>query len=184
MKLSGGDNLSPKGEENLDALFTRLALEQGPRMTAIARAIVGHRYSPEDVVQQALMNLYEHRDRYDWSEPAPLLRRAVVNEALRRLRRKPMLAIDSVAEPVRGNQAPESPVLRGELIEQVKVAIDHLPEHFKAALVLCEYEGLSYPEIAQTLVITIQQTKTWIFRARRQLEQMLGGYVSEGKKTS
>ena len=182
MKLSGGDNLSPKGEENLSALFERLALEQGPRMVAIARAIVGRRYSPEDIVQQALMNLYEHRERYDWSEPTPLLRRAVVNEALRRLRRKPMVGIDSVAEPSRNDDSPDAPVLRGELIEQVKIAIDRLPDHFKAALVLCEYEGLSYPEIAQTLGITLQQTKTWIFRARRQLEQMLGGYMTEGKK--
>lgn len=50
-------------------------------MLAIARAIVGTRASPEDVVQQAFMNLYQHRDRYDWREAGGLMRRTVVNEA-------------------------------------------------------------------------------------------------------
>lgn len=179
MKLSGNDNPADSGED-LDKVFDRLAREQGPRMVGIARAIVCRRCSPEDVVQQALMNLYQHRERYDWSDPTPLLRRAVVNEALRQLRRKPMLSIDSVAE-IQKDNSPATPVLQAEMVEQVKKAIDRLPDHFKAALVLCEYERMSYPEIAQTLGITIQQTKTWIFRGRRQLEKMLGGYVECGK---
>ena len=53
------------------------------RLIAVARGIVGNRASPEDVVQQAITNLYEHRHRYDWREPGGLMRRTVVNEALR-----------------------------------------------------------------------------------------------------
>lgn len=180
MILNEGDNSGPKGQDDLDALFERLVRDHAPRLQAIARGIVGRRFSPEDVVQQAITNLYQHRLRYDWSQPLPLLRRAVVNEALRLLRRPPMAPIDSV--DVGGkDDAPDAPVLQNETVQQVRKAIDRLPDHFRAALVLCEYEGLSYPEIAQELGITIQQTKTWIFRGRRQLEQMLGEYVRTGK---
>src|SRR3954464_4809604 len=71
-------------------LFERAVQEHSRRLLAIARSIVGHRASPEDVVQQAVMNLFQHRDRYDWREPGGLLRRTVVNEALRILRQPKM----------------------------------------------------------------------------------------------
>ena len=162
MTVNDGNDSGDAGEEDLEQLFERLVRDHSPRLTAIARAIVGRRFSPEDVVQQAFSNLYEHRERYDWSEPLPLLRRAVVNEALRLLRRPAMSSIDSV--DVGKDDSPDSSMVQNETVQQVKKAIDRLPDHFRAALVLCEYEGLSYPEIAKELGITIQQTKTWIFR--------------------
>src|SRR5512133_606244 len=82
MSISGPENRA----EETRHLFERAVQEHSKRLLAIARAIVGYRASPEDVVQQALMNLYQHRDRYDWREPGGLLRRTVVNEALRILR--------------------------------------------------------------------------------------------------
>lgn len=179
MKIEDADSRPDGGQEDLDALFVRLVKDHSPRMIAIARGIVGRRFAPEDVVQQAVMNLYEHRERYDWSEPVPLLRRAVVNEALRLLRRPPMAPIESF--DIGKENLPESPMMQNETVLQVRKAIEKLPDHFRAALVLCEYEGLSYPEIAKELGITIQQTKTWIFRGRRQLEQMLAEYVKDGR---
>lgn len=179
MSSKGEDNLPVKPEPDLDALFERVVRDHGPRLQAIARAIVGKRFSPEDVVQQAVVNLYEHRHRYDWSEPLPLLRRATVNEALRLLRRPKMADMESM--DFGKEDSPGSAMDQNETVQQVRSAIDKLPEHFRAALVLCEYEGLSYPQIAQELGITIQQTKTWIFRGRRQLEQMLGDYVRDGR---
>ena len=67
-------------------LFEEAVHNHSRRLLAIARAVVGTRASPEDVVQQAITNLFQHRERYDWHEPGGLLKRAVVNEALRILR--------------------------------------------------------------------------------------------------
>src|SRR6266508_3759040 len=75
------------------SLFEEAVRQHSKRLLAIARAIVGTRASPEDVVQQAVMNLFKHRDRYDWREPGGLLRRAVVNESLRLLRQPRMSAV-------------------------------------------------------------------------------------------
>src|SRR5687768_2437477 len=80
LKLAGGS------EPSTEELFDRAVREHSRRLLAIARGIVGNRASPEDVVQQALLNLYQHRARYDWHEAGGLMRRAVVNEALRLLR--------------------------------------------------------------------------------------------------
>src|SRR4051812_49964133 len=79
--------------ETTEELFERAVRQHTRRLMAIARAIVGNRASAEDVVQQALVNLYQHRDRYDWREPGGLMRRSVVNEALRLLRQPRMTAV-------------------------------------------------------------------------------------------
>src|SRR5437763_4055274 len=76
--------------ESTEELFERAVRLHTRRLLAIARAIVGNRASAEDVVQQAVMNLFTHRERYDWNQPGGLLRRSVVNEALRLLRQPRM----------------------------------------------------------------------------------------------
>jgi RNA polymerase sigma-70 factor (ECF subfamily) len=63
-----------------------------------------------------------------------------------------------------------------ETILRVRQAIDRLPEHFRAALVLCEYENMAYSQIAEVLGASIPQVKTWLHRGRRQLAGMLEGF--------
>ena len=120
------------------------------------------------------MNLYQHRERYDWREPGGLLRRAVVNEALRLLRQPRMTAVAD-DHPGRGNalDEPSGSMNQRETVAKVRAAIEKLPEHYRAALVLCEYEQMPYVEIAKTLNASVPQIKTWIHRARRQLATML-----------
>jgi RNA polymerase sigma-70 factor (ECF subfamily) len=75
------------------------------------------------------------------------------------------------------HRSPEAPMETREVVQKVREAIDQLPDHFRAALVLCEYEGMSYQQISETLGCSIPQVKTWLHRARRKLAGMLEGYV-------
>jgi len=155
-------------------LFERAVRLHAPRLIAVARAVVGRRGGAEDVVQQALMNLYRHRERYDWREPVGLLRRTVVNEALRVLRQPRQVEMaEEPAEAARPARAPDGPAMQRETIERVREAIERLPEHFRAALVLCEYEGMDYAQIADVLGASVPQVKTWLHRGRRQLARTL-----------
>jgi RNA polymerase sigma-70 factor (ECF subfamily) len=163
-------------EPSTAELFERAVRQHARRLTTIARAIVGHRCGPEDVVQQALMNLYRHRERYDWREPIGLLRRTVVNEALRVLRQPRMAAVndDHPAAAATGHGAsPDGAMIARETVDRVRDAINRLPDHFRAALVLCEYEGMDYAQIADVLGASIPQVKTWLLRGRRQLATVL-----------
>jgi RNA polymerase sigma-70 factor (ECF subfamily) len=152
-------------------LFEQAVKSHARRLLAIAGAIVGHRATPEDVVQQALVNLFQHRDRYDWHQPGGLLRRAVVNEALRVLRQPRMSPV--TPETPAAAAAPDGGMIDRETVERVRAAIERLPEHFRAALVLCEYEGMAYAQIADVLGASVPQVKTWLHRGRRQLARML-----------
>lgn len=183
----------PVPVETTAGLFEAAVRLHSRRLLAIARAIVGNRASAEDVVQQALVNLYQHRDRYDWREPGGLMRRSVVNEALRLLRQPRMTAVADDHPDDRGRRgvfgasgsaggrggfaSPADPMIGRETVQRVRAAIDRLPEHFRAALVLCEYENMAYTQIAEVLGCSVPQVKTWLHRGRRQLAEMLRGFV-------
>jgi RNA polymerase sigma-70 factor (ECF subfamily) len=157
-------------------LFEKAVRLHSRRLLAVARAIVGPT-AAEDVLQQAILNLYQHRDRYDWSEPAGLMRRTVVNEALRLLR-QPRMSLVADDHPGR-SETPVSGMLDEEMVQQVRKAIARLPEHFRAALVLCEYENMSYVQIAEVLQASVPQVKTWLHRGRRQLAEKLKAFADE-----
>ena len=158
-------------------LFEQAVRTHSRRLLAIARSIAGNRARAEDMVQQAMTNLYEHRDRYDSREPGGLMRRAVVNKALRILRQPRMTVVgddlpSASAEPMVG-------MLDRETVQRVRAAIDRLPEHFRAALVLCEYENMPYAQIAEVLDCSVPQVKTWLHRGRKQLARMLEDFVKD-----
>lgn len=165
--------------ETTEELFEKAVRLHSRRLLGIARGIVGSHAAAEDVLQQAIVNLYEHRERYNWREPVGLMRKTVVNEALRTLR-TPRMGL--VGDDRAGKEAvPGEGMEQAETVERVRTAIGQLPDHFRAALVLCEYEGMSYVEIAEVLEVTIPQVKTWLHRGRRQLAEKLKEFV-EGIK--
>jgi RNA polymerase sigma-70 factor (ECF subfamily) len=162
--------------ETTEELFERAVRLHSRRLLAIARAIVGSRASAEDVVQQAVLNLFQHRARYDWNQPGGLLRRSVVNEALRILR-QPRMTMVADDHPSRSNDGPGRAMDDAETIARVRKEIESLPPHFRAALVLCEYEEMSYDQIAEVLGCSIPQVKTWLHRGRRQLAEKLKAFM-------
>src|SRR5512140_1634224 len=128
--------MPPLDDATIRVLFEQAVATQTRRLIAIARAIVGTRASAEDVVQQAVLNLYQHRQRYDWRQPGGLLRRTVVNESLRVLR-TPRMSVVAEDHPETGSHEPGDRMIKSETTQRVQEAIARLPEHFRAALVLC-----------------------------------------------
>ncbi len=55
----------------------------------------------------------------------------------------------------------------------LKSAIDSLPEKERLVIVLREYQGLEYKEIAEALGCPIGSVKVLIFRARQRLRDRL-----------
>ena len=55
----------------------------------------------------------------------------------------------------------------------IQQALDALPADFRAAVVLCDIEGLSYEEIAATLGVKLGTVRSRIHRSRAQLRELL-----------
>ena len=59
----------------------------------------------------------------------------------------------------------------------IKTAIRQLPEPFKIAIILREFQGLSYDEIAKTTNTSVGTVKSRIARARIKLQEVLKNYI-------
>jgi RNA polymerase sigma-70 factor (ECF subfamily) len=71
----------------------------------------------------------------------------------------------------------QDPALQAELQSALRVAIDELPAEHRATFLLHDVEGLSNPEIAETLQIKLATVKSRVHRARLFLRSRLTGYV-------
>lgn len=72
---------------------------------------------------------------------------------------------------------PHEKCISGELEKLIKNAILSLPEQFRIAIVLREFQGLSYEEIANATHSSIGTVKSRIARARGKLQEDLKAYI-------
>ena len=70
---------------------------------------------------------------------------------------------------------PEEKTLRGEREKLLRGALNDLSDIFREAVVLCDIEGFTYEEIAQTLEVNIGTVKSRIARGRDELRRKLEG---------
>jgi RNA polymerase sigma-70 factor (ECF subfamily) len=67
--------------------------------------------------------------------------------------------------------------LQAELRGVLETAIDELPPDYRTALVLHDVEGMSNPDIADALEISLPAVKSRVHRARLHLRKRLGSYL-------
>jgi len=71
----------------------------------------------------------------------------------------------------------KDPAIEGELKSMLGDAIDALPADYRTAFLLHDVEGLSNPEIAQTLQVRLGTVKSRVHRARLFLRRRLADYM-------
>ena len=76
-----------------------------------------------------------------------------------------------------GRTRVDEQALQGELREVLESAIAALPPDYRAAVVLHDIEGLSNPDIAEALGISLPAVKSRIHRSRLFLRQRLPNYL-------
>ena len=75
------------------------------------------------------------------------------------------------------NEIPRDELIKKEAASEVKNALAKLPNNQKEALVLREYQQLSYEEISQVLDCSLENVKVLIYRAREQLRVELKSFL-------
>jgi RNA polymerase sigma-70 factor (ECF subfamily) len=71
----------------------------------------------------------------------------------------------------------DAQALQSELRQVLEAAIDGLPPDYRTALVLHDVEGLSNPDIAEALGISLPAVKSRVHRSRLFLRQRLAEYM-------
>lgn len=162
--------------------FEALFEEHGPWLLQVARSVTRRATDAEDVVQEAFLKAYRSRGRFRGEvDPRGWLKRIVVNAAIDVLRRRragpdegPMA--DGVATDRPG---PQAVVSEAERAEAVRAAVDELPAHQREVLLLREFGGLTYREIAEQLGLPRGTVESRVIRARERLREVLGRYVND-----
>lgn len=117
-----------------------------------------------------------------------ILRNTFINEYRRKARRPTFVEL-SGAEPAQDNSPdPEiryEPAERNslellELLEdEVKQAVESLPDDFRQAVVMADLEDMSYKEIAQAMQCPLGTVMSRLYRGRKLLREKLFEYARE-----
>ncbi|MGB8222995.1 MAG: sigma-70 family RNA polymerase sigma factor, partial [Polyangiales bacterium] len=73
---------------------------------------------------------------------------------------------------------PSKAILRRELGSAIQAALQELPEHHRAVIVLREIEGMSYEEMAVVLEVPKGTIMSRLFHARKKMQTALAPYLS------
>ena len=84
------------------------------------------------------------------------------------------------APQLQGMETPERLLLNQEIIDTIKTAIDKLPEEMRTAIILREFEGMSYEEIAEAMECPVGTVRSRIFRAREAIDNKLNPLLEHG----
>jgi RNA polymerase sigma-70 factor (ECF subfamily) len=128
----------------------------------------------EDAAQEAFIRAWKHLPSYRPRSPFRNWVYRIANNAAVDVLRRQRETVDADALPLASSGAgPEATMVSKERSMRVKEAVSNLPEASRAVLVLREYEGLSYKEIADTLSIPIGTVMSRLNYARNRLRESL-----------
>lgn len=176
------------GETTARTEFEREALVHLDTLYNVALRLTGNSADAEDLVQETVTKAYRAWDSYipgtncrAWL--VTILRNTFINQFRQESKRPTRVQFDSVEsvsvfEAVQ-DEDPEGSFFRFIVDDEVKQAIQELPEEFRIPVVLSDVEGMSYAEIAQILEVPVGTVKSRLFRGRRRLQQRLYEYAIE-----
>jgi len=171
-----------------------LVAAYGDRAYRLAIRITGNEQDAEEVVQDALWTAARKIDTFKGESAfGSWLYRIAANAAYQKLRARQSKRHEvpwddvSPAFDEQGHHVEpagdwsfrvEEPALQTELRTVITTAIDELPSDYRTAFVLHDVEGLTNPEIAETLNISLAAVKSRVHRSRLFLRQRLSKYLT------
>jgi RNA polymerase sigma-70 factor (ECF subfamily) len=152
--------------------------EHSARVYRLAFRLTGNTHDAEDLTQDVFVRVFRSLSSYTPGTFEGWLHRITTNLFLDSIRRKQRIRFDALADDAADRlggrePTPERAVADRMLDADIRVALDALPPDFRAAVVLCDIEGLSYEEIAATLGIKLGTVRSRIHRGRAQLRAAL-----------
>jgi RNA polymerase sigma factor (sigma-70 family) len=158
--------------------WEQVVQEHSARVYRLAYRLTGNRHDAEDLTQEVFVRVFRSLSSYTPGTFEGWLHRITTNLFLDQVRRKQRIRFDALPEDAGDRLAgsdpgPERAWEHNNLDHDVQAALDTLPPEFRAAVVLCDIEGLSYEEIAATLDVKLGTVRSRIHRGRAALRQAL-----------
>jgi len=171
--------------------FDELVLKYQHKLVKLISRYVHDHAEALDVSREAFIRAYRALPRFcrDSSFYTWLYRIGInttKNHLVSQGRRPPDNDIDAqdaerydIESRLKDQESPEALVQRDQVQETVMAAIDDLPDDLRTAIVLREFEGLTYDEIAQAMDCPIGTVRSRIFRAREAIDKRLRPLIDD-----
>ena len=158
--------------------FRNLYNETFSLLYKISWRIVNDEEAAEDLVHDSYIKATEKKLKFPSIDDAKfwfirVVKNTSLNYAKRKTREKKAYS-KAFYEDNRKVESGESELLQAEAKKRTVEALNTLPKNLKEVLILREYGDLSYKEIGKVLGITEGNVKVRMFRARAQLEKLIG----------
>ncbi len=144
--------------------------------------ILNNEQDAMDAAQEALIRIYTKINSYE--EKAQFktwVQRVVTNICIDKFRRaKSSVSIEEHDMVFPTDNNVEEEVMASYAAKDIREAINRLPEHHRTVVVLRYLQDFSYTEIADSLGLPLNTVKSYLFRARRQLQTLLKEYQKGG----
>lgn len=157
--------------------WEEIVREHSQRVYRLAYRLTGNRQDAEDLTQEVFVRVFRSLASYTPGTFEGWLHRITTNLFLDQVRRRQRIRFESLPEDherLQGREpSPEAIVADASLDGDVSAALEALPPEFRAAVVLCDLEELSYEEIAATLGVKLGTVRSRIHRGRLLLRAAL-----------
>ena len=148
------------------------------RVYRLAYRLTGNPHDAEDLTQEVFVRVFRSLSSYTPGTFEGWLHRITTNLFLDQARRKSKIRFDALADDADTRMpgrvpSPDNQVNDRLFDDDVEAALADLPPDFRAAVVLCDIEGLSYDEIADVLGLKLGTVRSRIHRGRAMLREAL-----------
>lgn len=152
-----------------------------PRVLAQATRMLADQAEAEDVAQEAMMRLWKVAPdwRQDEAQVSTWLYRVVANLCTDRLRKRRSVSLDQIAEPADPQPSAVGRIQENTRLAALADALAQLPDRQAQAVSLRHLEGLSNPEIAEIMDISLRSVESLTARAKKALTEILAGRRAE-----
>ncbi len=165
---------------------------------AVALRLTRNSADAEDLTQNTLVKALRFHDKFKkgtyikaWL--LTILRNTFINEYRRKARRPAQVELtgaEPAEEPLPNPQAPaefseeRTAGLMELLDDEVKAAIDALPEDFRGAVIMADMQDMSYKEIAEVMDCPLGTVMSRLYRGRKLLRDTLRDYAEHHRLVS
>src|SRR5215216_1653418 len=176
-ELSGTAVFDATGDATTMPSWDELVRQHADRVYRLAYRLSGNQHDAEDLTQETFIRVFRSVQNYQPGTFEGWLHRITTNLFLDMVRRRGRIRMEALPEDYDRVPAdepnPEQIYHDSRLGPDLQAALDELPPEFRAAVVLCDVEGLSYEEIGATLGVKLGTVRSRIHRGRAALRSSL-----------
>src|ERR1022692_1471429 len=181
MQTDAVDQVEPVGEQAADwtpPSWEDVVRDHSARVYRLAYRLTGNSYDAEDLTQEFFVRVFRSLASYTPGTFEGWLHRITTNLFLDITRRRQRIRFEGLGEEtaarLRGAEPTPSQAFDDRHLDfDISAALADLPPEYRAAVVLCDIEGLTYEEIADVLGVKLGTVRSRIHRGRAQLRAAL-----------